>query len=235
MHAPVPAAHAVPSRLPNGHAYTQYPPGNPEPAETHPPSGPQSESRVHGAPAAPDAVGVTHAPAVQTWPVVQRLPQRPQLAVSLVTSVQVPLHTRLGDGHGVTQSPLVQSCPDSQRLPQRPQLPMSLVTDVQLEPHSTRGAGHEARHVPPPQTWPAAQARLHAPQCAPLVCGSTHVPPQSDCPTGHTQRPPEHAVPSGHAAPHPPQLALSDAVSMQFSPHIERGAAQPVTSVQRLI
>jgi hypothetical protein len=89
-------------------------------------------------------------------------------------------------------------------------------------------------HAPVLHTWASAQRLLQPPQWAPLEAVSTHAPSQSVCPTGHTQRPPEHAVPTGHATPQPPQLPLSDAVSVQPSLHIERGAAQPVTSVQRL-
>jgi hypothetical protein len=53
------------------------------------------------------------------------------------------------------------------------------------------------------------QARLHIPQCVPLVCRSKHVPPQSVWPLGQVHMPLEQTRPPVQRLPQELQLALS--------------------------
>ena len=96
--------------------------------------------------------------------------QRPQCALLVARSTQLPLHSEeLG---GQTQTPSSQTRPSPQVLPQRMQLPESLIRSTQTPLHSVRSAGQT--QLPFEQTVPPAQGRLHPPQWSGSLSVSTH-------------------------------------------------------------
>ena len=76
-----------------------------------------------------------HRPRLHTWPPAQAWPQRPQLALSVCTFTQVPLHAVAPPGHESWHVPLVQSIDAPQALPQAPQFAVSLRVSTQVAPH----------------------------------------------------------------------------------------------------
>jgi hypothetical protein len=70
---------------------------------------------------------VWHIPATHDCPAPQRLPQRPQLLVSVVGSMHVPPHKILGAVQVVlTHMPIEQRSPGAQARPHAPQLRTSV-------------------------------------------------------------------------------------------------------------
>ena len=84
--------------------------------------------------AEPPSAGVVplHAPFLQTWPVVQALPQAPQLFLSEVVFTQLLPHWVLGAGHWPLQVPAVQVWPAVHFLEQLPQWLMSVWVSTQV-------------------------------------------------------------------------------------------------------
>jgi hypothetical protein len=144
-----------------------------------------------------------HAPPVQTCPVGQALPQRPQWAVSVAVLVQVPLQLSGVD-------PAQAQVPEASHTPPAGE---AQVPDV-------RGVALHAVPVPA-QTVVPVVAQVLVPmdvQLAPIV---RQVPPQLVCPEGHA--PPAHRLAAQDALPptgavqrllHAPQLAVSFVVSV---------------------
>jgi hypothetical protein len=60
-------------------------------------------------------------PAVQVVPLAHRLPQDPQLELSVCSSTQAVLHGESGGVHVNVHWPAAQSCAPTHRLPQLPQ------------------------------------------------------------------------------------------------------------------
>lgn len=121
-------------------------------------------------------------PEVQVCPVAQRVPQAPQLVVSVVVSTHAVPHMVRGDAQVLPpkQSPIEQVCPVAQRLLQKPQLLTSLMTSIHDAPHIIRGSaqtGVGGVHTPPTHESVLAQVRPQPPQLSRSVCASTHDAP----------------------------------------------------------
>jgi len=169
------------------------------------------------------------APALQTWPEVQAVPEvvplqaplAPQWTRSVVGSTQPVEHWTMPAGQVVedTHTPDVQVWPEPQGMPAEaplqvalaPQCARSFWGSTQVPPQFTRPAWQETWQAPPLQTCPdahvvPADAPLQvpvAPQNPRSVCGSTHLPPQSTSPVWQEswQVPALHTWPPPHAAP----------------------------------
>jgi hypothetical protein len=164
-------------------------------------------------------------PWLQACPLVQVVPQAPQLVGSRRRSTQTPLHRSWPAGHWHLPEP--QNEPPVHRTPHPPQLSLLDWTSTQAPPQAVRPAEHAARHLPDTHAGvPAAQAALQAPQWPGLFEVSTQVPPQSVVPVGHPQAPSTHALPPVHALPQVLQLAGSELVSVQAPLHAVRPVAQ---------
>jgi hypothetical protein len=74
------------------------------------------------------------APLAQVVPMGQALPQPPQFALLLFTSVQTPPQSAWPVGHDMVtrQVPPMQLCPVGQALPQAPQLRASVAVSAQV-------------------------------------------------------------------------------------------------------
>jgi hypothetical protein len=97
-----------------------------------------------------------------------------------------------------------------QRFPHAPQWLKSDESSTQVPSQEVRPA---AQHAPFEQVCPDGHTRPQAPQLAVLLCSATQVPPQLVW-SGPQHRPLEQW--SSHATPHPPQLVLSNCVSMHL-------------------
>ena len=97
-------------------------------------------------------VGAVHAPALQTCPAAQALPQAPQLVALVPTSTHVPEQSICPAGHITAgrHAPIAQVCPIGQAIPQAPQLLLSVCV---------------LTHVPEQSVWPPVHITTlrHAP------------------------------------------------------------------------
>jgi hypothetical protein len=106
-------------------------------------------------------------PVVQTLfthssPMVQRLPQPPQLRGSLVGSTHVPPHIVVPVLHA--QALAAQVAPVGHAVPQAPQSSGSLVRSTHELEQFVRPVAHVVVQTPAEQTWPVVQAFPQAPQ-----------------------------------------------------------------------
>lgn len=141
--------------------------------------------------------------------------QRPQLASSMVVSVQRPLQQ-------------AGAMPCVQLVPQRPQL---------------LGSARRSTHLPPQQLSFAAQLRPHMPQLARSVCRLRHAPSQHVVPAWQAfsalhaqpfavfalrapQLPEQHAWFALHWVPHAPQFARSRCRSKPSSTLASQSSSQ---------
>jgi hypothetical protein len=99
---------------------------------------------------------------MQTAPAMQALPQPPQLAAEVATSMQEALHLVCPAAHIRRQAPLLQTWPAGHMLPQLPQWSGSELTSTQAAPQLVVPATH--MQLPLLQYWVGAQARPHEPQ-----------------------------------------------------------------------
>ncbi len=89
---------------------------------------------------------------MQTWPVGQEFPQRPQFSRSVGSDTQAEPHTVCPDGHELAHDPAVHTCPAAHARPQAPQLALSELSVAQVEPQSICPIGHEPAQAPITQT-----------------------------------------------------------------------------------
>jgi hypothetical protein len=126
-------------------------------------------------------------PLTQVDPAAHALPQRPQLALSDETSMQLAPHIIRGAVHPpAMQTPIVQVWPAAHMRPHAPQLALLFVTSTHAPPQFICGAvqftiawQRPAMHVCP--DW---QRALQAPQCKLDVCKFTQSVPQRVAPVG---------------------------------------------------
>jgi hypothetical protein len=147
---------------------------------------------------------VAQTPAAQVPPVPQRLRQVPQLAGSVIVSVQVPLQAACVPGQ--LQMPLMQLVPVVQWTLQLPQFTGSAWTSMHAPPHAPMPAGHSTWQVPLRHTSFAAHAFAHVPQCSWLEPTSKHSPSQPSMGAMQSQRPMAQLVPLGQTLPQLPQF-----------------------------
>ena len=113
----------------------------------------------------PDGQSMPQAPIRHDAGVGQTLPQVPQLVVSLVVSVHVPLQTMKPAGQPTAaQTPALQRWPAGHALPHDPQWALLFMTSAQALPHIICVAGHISVHAPLAQSWPCGQRLPQAPQ-----------------------------------------------------------------------
>ena len=153
---------------------------------------------------------VVHAPAEQTWPAGQTMPQPPQLVGSLLVSVQtprqrVPLSKQ-------PQLPLWQLVPPPQRTPHAPQSRLLVCRSTHALPHVVSPVAQAPVHSPDEQSWLPVQALPHVPQSSGLVERLTHTPLQLVSPAGQAHIPLKQLWPLAQVVPHAPQLLSSLAV-----------------------
>ena len=199
-------------------------------------SGAMQAMVLHASP--PPARGKQQPPPMQTLaPAGQAAPHPPQLARSLLVSMQVvpqqvlPAAQPVVVQSTVVQTPATQDAPFAQALPQTPQLAGSLVT---LTSHpsaiwpsqSAKPVLHEVIRQPlatqpeVPLATIAGQTLPQPPQLLGSSAVTAQVTPQHVWAEGHgepapqppTQVPPEHESPAGQALLQPPQLAGSVSV-----------------------
>jgi hypothetical protein len=157
-------------------------------------------------------------PFTHAWPAAQRLPQAPQLAVSLVRLASQPSAAALLQSPNPGEQVMWQVPPTQlavplvvlQTLPQAPQLLVSVAVLKQSPPQAVCVGGQEVWQVPPLQTFPLGQAWLHWPQLPESAARFTHLPPQSVSPLVQEQAPFEQICPLGQAWPQAPQLLASE-------------------------
>jgi hypothetical protein len=82
------------------------------------------------------------APSAQTWPPGHVMPQPPQFARSVATSVQVMPHCCWPMGQLSWHRPATHSEREPQTLPHAPQLDGSTVRSAQVAPQGCRGCVH---------------------------------------------------------------------------------------------
>ena len=92
------------------------------------------------------------------------VPQAPQLLLSVVLSVQVPLQLANPDWQVRPQVPPEHTYPAGQTLEQVPQLPLSVLVSTQVPLQFISPDWQESEQVPPEQTWPAGQMVAQLPQ-----------------------------------------------------------------------
>jgi len=103
---------------------------------------------VHAVSPAPSQV-LAHAPAEQTWLIVQVVPHAPQLALSVVVLAQyasplADLHIFSVAAQLVVQRPAEHASPAAQALPHAPQFALSVCVLVQLPEHVVCEDAHAA-------------------------------------------------------------------------------------------
>jgi hypothetical protein len=133
----------------------------------------------------------------------QEFPQRPQCALSLDKSTQLPPHTRTLSVR--TQAPLHSVVPAGQL-----QTPVASHTPPVGDVHAPDVRG-VAVHCTAPPTHAVVPDCAHPPlptdrQEAPTAA---HAPPHGTVPDAHAHAPIEHTWPVGHTVPHAPQLLRS--------------------------
>jgi hypothetical protein len=180
-----------------------------------------TQVRLHMA--RPAAQVVAHAPLLHTWPIMQRLPQAPQLprsdckfAQSMPQLVSPALQVQTLDTH---------VAPAGQRLPQLPQLRSSVCVSTQAPamPHEVSPVGHPPVHVPPTHWLPGPQRVPQPPQSFGSVLVSTQAVPHIVVPVPHVHMLETQLAPFGHAVPQPPQfcgslVSLTQALLQSVSP-----------------
>jgi hypothetical protein len=173
----------------------------------------------------------------------QSLPQEPQLAASVVVSVQVSPQHRSGSVHGgeqaeTMQAPASQIWPDSQELPQVPQLARSVRMSTQVTPQHIVPPVQPPGHASPAQTpavhaTPDGHSRSHEPQFMRSICRLAQAAPQHTSPRPQVLPPqeqkPERHWPPVQAVPHDLQFSSSVSRSTQrLSPQtIGSATSQP--------
>jgi hypothetical protein len=157
------------------------------------------------------------APREHTCPEGQRVPQAPQLPLSVCRSRQVPLHSEKPAVHDTLQLPPEHTRPEEQATPQAPQLVLSLSRSRQEPPQSTVPPAQTSTQRPLAHTSPLAQAMPQAPQLSRSNCRSRQLPPQFMKPAAQltVQRPATHTRPSMHAVSQVPQPSRSVCRSRQ--------------------
>jgi hypothetical protein len=106
--------------------------------------------------------GQPQAPAEQTTPGMQLVPQLPQLRRSLIASIQTPPHTISFSAHVHTPATHVE--PPTQAVPQVPQWAELVWVSTHAPPQLVAGGVQDAVQVPPAQTMPAPQGIRQPPQ-----------------------------------------------------------------------
>jgi hypothetical protein len=81
-------------------------------------------------------------PAEHTSPAAHAVPHAPQLARSVSTVTQVPLHSVCEAGHDTLHLPATHTRPESHALPQAPQLLRSESVSTHLPSHCVCEEGH---------------------------------------------------------------------------------------------
>ncbi len=174
---------------------------------------------------------IVHRPATQLAPAFanwQRLPQTPQLLVSLPVAVSHPSNgSPLQSAKPALQAASTQAparhpatpLAKEQTVPQARQLFGSVLRSRHTPEQFVVGALHVVVQMPAEQTVPAAHPWPQDPQWLLSVWRSRQVPEQTLWPTGQTQLRPEHNVPLEQALPQAPQFVLSVARSRHTRPH----------------
>jgi hypothetical protein len=169
---------------------------------------------------------LTHVACAFATPVVQTLPQLPQLLTLVPVSTQVPSHSAgaLAGHPDKHVDPEQTGLPASavHACPHEPQLLLSLLVSTHAPPQEAYGLLHEKPHEPLTQSGCALATSVeqefpHVPQLLVSLVVSTHVPPHSDGADAvqpETQAyepasPGAHTGPSSalHACPQAPQFA----------------------------
>jgi len=160
---------------------------------------------------------------------VQALPQLPQLALSVFTSVQMapaPVPHGFGVDAGQVQPLETQFWPPGHALPQPPQFWGSVAVLVQLPEQSCSPERQTALQALLTQLSPAGQAFPHPPQLAASFDVSVHSAPASEPQSVSPARQvveqwpvPSQTCPEGQALPHAPQLFGSPLVFVQVPLH----------------
>ncbi len=160
------------------------------------------------------------------------MPQRPQLALSLLTSTQRPAQMVWPEGQA--QRPISQRCPVPQAVPQAPQFIASVWVFTQAPLQAFSPIGHA--HMPETQFCPVPQTVPQLPQLLLSDCVSTQA---IEAPAPHTargaaqgsaQRPAVQLWPVGHTVPQEPQLVALVCASTQTSPQSIWPEGQPTSA-----
>ena len=149
-----------------------------------------------------------HAPPEQTWPAAQRVPQRPQLVLSVRVSASQPL----AGAPSQSAKPAAQAA-----MAQAPAAQLAVALgSAHVRPHAPQLVALVARSVSQP-----VEARPSQSPKPPTQRTTAHSPPT---------QPGAATWSSAHARPQPPQCVGSSAVLAQNAvapaPHVASGAAQ---------
>jgi hypothetical protein len=106
-------------------------------------------------------------------PAAQAIPHWPQLAGSLVTGMQTPLHSSAPTPHA--QLPPMQACIAGHTIPHRPQLAGSRERFTQADPQRSEPGAHA--QFPSWHARGGGHAWSQPPQCSALLLIAAHTPP----------------------------------------------------------
>jgi hypothetical protein len=140
-------------------------------------------------------VGHVHAPPVQLAGAPHRLPQVPQLRMSVCGLTHAPAQLVWGVQSRTHVPPRQNRFAPAQTEPHAPQFCGFVVRSTQVPPQRVVPAGQP--HVPFKHSWPTVQALPQAPQFLGSLTGFTHAPLQLvSVPHGLGGGPPSGAVPA---------------------------------------